>query len=473
MTVATFIGPDGDAVELAPGRGDLRYSSQPFDPSLGQLALLAGRTVSYAQLVATQPWVAAAVMRILAYAIRVPLKAYRRTGDDSRQRLRRGEHPIATAIVDPWEHGSQAELVMSLLGPMVTHGNGLDDVDQGARNQIRFRPADWRYAKPIKPWRDTISGWDVDIDDPMTRRTRSVDEVLHVAWWSPLGPIGISPLQQLGVTLRIEDAAQRHQQATLRNGARPPSAITADKEFLGLAEDERRVILANLREDITTIYAGPENSGRPALLPPGLDWKTVGHSAVEAALIEQRKITREEVGGVYMLPPASLGLIDKAAGSIAEQRQMAYTDGVAPPLMLIEQAINAQLIGQALREPDIYVEFDFSGVLRGDRLKEIESLREAVASALLTPNEGRAIDNKPRSEQPGMDDFYLPRNNLWPLSVPYPQNAMGPSRGAAALDAAHAAYVDGSIEADELERRLRRAIEADKLVSSHLQGAPA
>jgi hypothetical protein len=24
-----------------------------------------------------------------------------------------------------------------------------------------------------------------------------------------------------------------------------------------------------------------------------------------------------------------------------------------------------------------------------------------------------------------MDDFYLPRNNLWPLSVPYPDDGMG------------------------------------------------
>jgi len=280
---------------------------------------------------------------------------------------------------------------------------------------IRFFPRDWRYAHPIYSFRD-IAGFKVDVDDPMTARGVGIDSLLHVKWWSPAGQIGTSPLQQLGVTLRVEDAAQRYQQAIFANGARPASAVTASDDFLGLDPAERGQLMTQLRADITALYAMPENAGKPALLPPGLDWKAVGNSAQEAELIEQRRVARDEIVGVYLIPPPFLGILDKATFSNIEvQREMIYTDCVGPPLVLIEQVMNASLVRDFMQLDDVYVEFDFGAVLRGDRLKEIEAIREAVATAVMTPNEGRSKTNMPRSDNPWMDEFYLPFNNLQPV----------------------------------------------------------
>jgi HK97 family phage portal protein len=413
----------GGLVQIAPGRGDLNYSSTFYPAYPTALYLVGGRMASFTRLFLSQPWIGAAVMRMLTWSVRVPLKLYRRLGEgddeNSRQRLRSGDHPLADALTSPWDRGYQAQLVQALLGPVLVHGNSVTEIDEGMSGKIQFIPKDWRYTIPMMPSRDSIDGWAFDSDVPEIAREVSVDNVLHVAWWSPAGPIGTSPLQQLGVTLRIEDAAQRHQESQFLNGARPPSAITASDEFLGLDRAERQQIMADLRQDITDIYSSPENAGRPALLPPGLSWNMIGHTSQEVELIEQRKVAREEVAGVYLIPAPMLGILDKATYSnIETQREMTYTDCLGPPLVLIEQVINSQIIQALLREDDVFCEFDFAGVLRGDRLQEIASIRDAIATALMTPNEGRDVLNMQRSLEPGMNEFYLPFNNLQPVGSP-------------------------------------------------------
>jgi HK97 family phage portal protein len=412
----TVIDPLNRPIEIAPGRGDLRTSSLPFSAyDRGYASLIGGRTVSYADLFASQPLVAMTVMRLLTWSARVPLKAYERTGDDSRERLRAGD-PLADALLEPWDRAAPMQLVQALLGPLLVHGNATVRLDDGARGRFRFAPADYRFARPIMPWRDTISGWDFDVDDPQVTQTRAADEVLHAAWWSPLGPLGVSPLKQLGTTIAVDDAAVRHQQAMWRNGVRSPTVIEAGVEYAGQSEEFQTLMMEQLREDVDGIYAGPDNSGRPLLLPPGLAAKPMGYTAVEAQLVEQRAVLKDEAYSVYQLQAPG----QAASGDVvAELRQNGYLDGLAPPLLLIEAAMNAQVVRSLLREPSKYLEFDFGGLLRGDKLKEIQALREAISISLMTPNEGRGTLNLPRSTDDGMDDHWMPRNNLVKISQPY------------------------------------------------------
>ena len=408
-------------IQIGPGRGDLRYSSGFVPTFPTALGMIGNRAVSFARIFQSQPWVAAAVMRMLTWAIRVPLKCYQKGGDDpnNRERLRGGDHPIAKMLETPWVGGTSAQLVMNLLGPILVHGNSVTVINDSNRSgDITLTPKDWRYTRPIMPWRAALEGFIFDVDTPIFQSEASIDKVLHLAWWSPIGPLGTSPLMQLGTSLQIEDAAQRYQRSVFVNGGKPPSAVTMSDAFLGMKPEERRMIVAQVRQDMQDIYGGPENMGKPALLPPGLDWKPIGGSVVEAALIEQRKLTREEVAAVYLIPPPLMGILDRATyANIGVQREMTYTDCLGPPLILIEQSINAQIIRDLLQEDNVFVEFDFGGVLRGDRLAEIDALRDAIATALISPNEGRAVLNLPKVDIEAMDEYWMPTNNLSPMSL--------------------------------------------------------
>ena len=145
----------------------------------------------------------------------------------------------------------------------------------------------------------------------------------------------------------------------------------------------------------------------------------INTTAVEAELIEQRKITREEISAVYQIPPPLLGILDRATYSnIQTQRDMTYTDVLGGPLVMLEQTFNAQVARDLLQEPDIFGEFNFGAVLRGDPLTEIDALRDAIGTALMTPNEGRGVLKLKQDDNPAMDEFYIPSNNLSPIGTP-------------------------------------------------------
>ena len=391
--------------------------SNPFDPLMTRTP--DGRTVSYTQLYATQPWVFATVMRYLTFMQLVPPKVYRRNDDGSKTRLRTKDHPLAAAVEKPWRGGNGNDLVASILMPLLVHGNAAVEVESGAGDAVRFIPRDWRNLSPQMIAAHYISGWTFEDERFDEARTITAERMLHVAWAAPCGPIGVSPLSALGVTLSSEIAAQLYGLYTFKNMARPPSAIKADAEFFGgLEQEERDAILADFREQITARYSGPENAGVPALLPPGLDWTQVGHTAQEAVLIEQRKLNREEVEGVYLMPPPLVGQLDHATYSnIETQKQMGYADTLGPQAVKIAQAITTQVAQDLLGEDDVFVEIDLNGVLRGSQAERMAQYERGFNIGIYTRNEIRAMENLDRiMDDPTADMYFVQANNMRPAS---------------------------------------------------------
>ena len=182
-----YVGYGHIPIHIAPGRGDLNYSSSQFPVVPTSLALIGSRPVSFTRIFQTQPWVAAAVMRLLTWSIRVPLRAYRR-GDDPNDRnpLAPDEHPVAAMIDKPWDRGGIADLTQNLLGPMLVHGNSTTTIDDGATSgRVGLTAKDWRFCQPIMPWRGSLEGFRFDTDSPEFMDEVSIDKVLHCHYWSP------------------------------------------------------------------------------------------------------------------------------------------------------------------------------------------------------------------------------------------------------------------------------------------------
>jgi HK97 family phage portal protein len=358
--------------------------------------------VSYQQLYKEQPWVAAVVNKLARQIARLPLKVYELDSQGERARVTSGR--LWQALEHPAQRKAPIDLKQWLAFPVLLHGNS---VTAKVRSETGgpttgFERLEWPSLEAPNPQHDH---WIYRKAGEKTRIFQPAD-VVHIAWLAPEGEIGISPLEQLGVTLQIEDAAQRHQRSFLRNGVRPSGVVKTPQ---GIVLDPE--LRAEIRRDIAANLAGPERAGNPVLLPGGVEWEGLSFNAQEAELIEQRRLTREEVAAVYDVPPPMIGILDKATYSnINEQHRMLFTTVLAPWLVLVEEQLKAQAIDG--EHDGQWVEFDLRDVLRGDPVAEANALKTQVQSGLLTLNEARAIMNRAPIDHPNADRPMIPTNNV-------------------------------------------------------------
>ena len=411
----TFITAAGEVISADEG-GPFQYTPEGFNSGLAEssvpLSQWTGGGASYASLYETQPWVAIAVNFLTRQISRLPLKVYTRDSQGNKQRQTSGA--LYDAIQNPAPRCGPIHLKQWMFFPTLLHGNGaIRKVRPRAGNApTGFLPLGWRDLEP----RRTSAGAIEDVSDidywlrirDGKRQVLQPHDVVHLAWHPPTGALGVSPLKQLGVTLRIERSSQLYQEALFRNSARPSGGVTLPES---MASDE--LFRREFRSDLERLHAGTHNAGRPIMLPPGSKWEQFAITAHEAELIQQRQLNREEIAAGYNAPQPLIGILDHATYSnIAELHKILYGPVLGPWIVLGEETFTAQVIaGEAAFEGQ-FVEFDLSEELRGDVLKEAQALKAQLSIGMLTINEARKIRNLPPIDHPDCDRPMVPTNNM-------------------------------------------------------------
>ena len=394
----------------AGGRKSLAVSSMPLGSwGTSQLTLVDGRTVSYSRIYRTQPYIATAIGVLVRQISCLPLKVYQRNSQGDRERV--SDHRLVDLIEKPAPGCSGTQLKQWMALPLLLHGNAAIAKVRSEKfgPPDRLWPLDWRFmqafqadgipSRPVQFWR-----YD-ELQDPLFLDPA---DVIHLKWEPPEGQIGVSPLEQLGTTIRIEQSAQDYQESYLREGIRPPSGIEFPPGAILDAETR-----SEMRDDLQKAYGGAKNAGHPMLIPGGAKWVSLGHTAHEAELINQRKLTREEVASVYSVPQPLMGILENATlANVEALHKMFYTTVLGPWLSLFEESFQAQIIDPEPAFDGMFVEFELAEVLRGDKIKETTALKMAVQSGLMTLNEARAVLNLPRFDKDWCDEPLVPTNNL-------------------------------------------------------------
>jgi HK97 family phage portal protein len=157
--------------------------------------------------------------------------------------------------------------------------------------------------------------------------------------------------------------------------------------------------------DIKRAIDMAKQTGTPFFgMPPGHALKAIGIDPEKGQMTEARLFQIQEIARIYGLPPAFLQDLSTGTFSNTEQQDLQLVKHlIAHWAKAFEDELNLKLFGQRRRSR--YVEHNLDGIMRGDLLSRLKAIGGAVQTAQLTPNEGRALDNRP--PKPGGDTLYI------------------------------------------------------------------
>jgi HK97 family phage portal protein len=196
---------------------------------------------------------------------------------------------------------------------------------------------------------------------------------------------GVSPLEPLRSTLYNEDAARRATESWWTRGARPSLMVSAPNSLSDKAYDR-------LSTAISSAHGGADNMGGTLLLEEGAKPVVTQLTAEEMQYIQSRILNREEVCGVYDVPPPVVHILDHATFSnITEQMRSMYRDTMAPDLDEFEAIIEYYLTPDFGQPEQLEMRFALDDVLRGDFETRADAVIKLIANGVMKPSEGRPL----------------------------------------------------------------------------------
>lgn len=328
------------------------------------------------------PAIWAAVNFISGTVAGLPLQVYRRS-NDGRQRVSGGLAPILHDAVN--DETSSFAWRKYTFERVLTGGRAFTFIERNAAGRVLNL---WALnPKHVKVKR--ISGRTTyEYKEPgQTLRVYESAEILDIPFM--LEEDGIShrgPIATCRDAISLAIASTDYAAKFYHNGGVPPFAVTGG--FQSGAAMKRAA------DDLEAAVDKAARDKRQALiLPTGLEIKSIGGDPEKGQMIEAKRFAVEEIARIYSLPPTFLQDLTHGTFSNTEQQDLHFVKHTLKRwIEQFEQEMNLKLFGRGARQ---YVEFNVDGLLRGDFKTRMEGHATAIQNSLETPNEARALENRP------------------------------------------------------------------------------
>ncbi len=191
-------------------------------------------------------------------------------------------------------------------------------------------------------------------------------------------------------------------------GVKPPGYFSTEAPYAAIKNQEK---------DLQENWAESISNGHPPFLPFATKYFNLQISPDEAQYLQSIGATKEEISGIFRVPPTLLQDYSKSPYNTSEQQDLVFVKYTMLPIITnIEQECNAKLFPESNNNSDtpFYVKFNVNAFMRGDFKTRTEGYKTLVQNGLISINQVAELEDWARVE--GGDERYLPMNVI-PLSM--------------------------------------------------------
>jgi len=210
------------------------------------------------------------------------------------------------------------------------------------------------------------------------------EELCVMRRWNPANPVeGLSPIDAAMLTADTDRAQTQAGKVLARRGGFQQGHLYTDAPD-ATEEEARRV-----QTSFESKYGGPAEAYRTPVLWGGYKWQQTGLTMRQLGFLEARRFNREEIGGLFGVPPIKMGDWSNSYYNSREQARNFWLDAIEPLLKRVQRFLDSQFLDYWDR--DLAADWDLADVaeLQEDRKEQADIAVALVNGRLLSPNEAR------------------------------------------------------------------------------------
>lgn len=224
-------------------------------------------------------------------------------------------------------------------------------------------------------------------------------QMIHVPALGSMGVWGYSPISLFRTAFALAKETEDYGKAFFENGASPGGVLIHPNS---LSEEAA----ARLKETWSRTYGGTAaNRHKLAILEEGMKYEAISLNPEDAQFLETRKFQLSDIARIYNVPPHMLGDLERATFSNIEHQGIEFVRYTLRPWAVRWEE---ELTRKLFTRRDMFVEFDFDGLLRGDTQSRYGAYSQAITDGWMSRNEVRRKENMEPME--GLDAMLVPLN---------------------------------------------------------------